>query len=178
MITQGSSPHYSTGQPARQPEVNLSGTTKADLSGKRVTIATHYHEGPQIPERGNVYEGRPLHSRKTKRALATLSAIAMGVASVLFIAPTIASLGGGILGGICAAFGAIGGPTGMFLGSVIGFSVGAFAGYAVTAFFIPYWMAKVYNVVLEASNGNGFERSNLADRIVAYYEGPASTTRT
>ncbi|WP_422491141.1 hypothetical protein [Endozoicomonas sp. ALE010] len=167
---------YLTGQPARQPEVN-SGTTKADLSGKRVTIATHYHESPQIPERGNVYEGRPLHNRKTKRTLATLSAIAMGVASVLFIAPTIASVAGSILGGIGTAIGVVGGPYGMFLGSVIGFSVGAFAGYAVMAYFIPYFIAKTYNLVLEASNGNDFERSNLADRVVAHYEGSTSTSR-
>ncbi|WP_422448645.1 MULTISPECIES: hypothetical protein [unclassified Endozoicomonas] len=170
-------PYNSTGQPARTPEVNLPGTTNAGFSGKRVTTAMHSHEGPRIPEGGNVYEGRPLHSRETKRTLATLSAIAMGVASVLFIAPTIASVAGSILGGIGTAIGVVGGPYGMFLGSVIGFSVGAFAGYAVTAYFIPYFIAKTYNLVLEATNGNGFERSNLADRVVAHYEGSTSTSR-
>ncbi|MBO9496295.1 hypothetical protein J7438_19760 [Thalassotalea sp. G20_0] len=181
MIPDGYDLPDTTGQyalPSQPPfpgpdEATLSGK----LSGKTVTSVAQPDEGRHIPEGDNGYEGRPLQARKTKRVLATLSAIATGVASVLFIMPIVASCGAGILGGICATGGLIAGPKGMFLGSVIGCSIGAFIGLTVTAYFIPCWVAKVYNEVLEATNGHGFERSSLADRIVAHYEGEVPTSR-
>ncbi|WP_257266598.1 hypothetical protein [Endozoicomonas sp. ONNA2] len=148
------------------------------LYGTSVTIIPHHFvESPKIPQGEKGYEARPLETRKTERTLATLSAIAMGAAAVLFIIPAAASFGAFLLGSIGAGLGAIAGPGGLFLGGVIGSSVGSFAGFAVAAYFTPYLIAKVYNLVLEACNGNGFERSDLADRVVAHYEGSTATSR-
>ncbi|WP_257294293.1 hypothetical protein [Endozoicomonas sp. YOMI1] len=176
MIYNGFNPTDSTGQP-QSSQFPASGTPEGSFSGNRVTIAGHFNERRQIPEVEKGYEERSLHSRKTKRTLATLSAIAMGVASALFIIPAAVSLGAFTLGSICTLLGAIGGPHGMFIGSVVGGAIGSFAGFTVAAYFTPYLIAKVYNLVLEATNGNGFERSNLADRVVAHYEGSVSTSR-
>ncbi|WP_257254322.1 MULTISPECIES: hypothetical protein [unclassified Endozoicomonas] len=158
-------------------EVTFSEKNEASLSGKRVAIAAHSNEGPHMTEGSSRYEGQPLKTRKTNRVLASLSAIATGVASALYIIPTATAVGAFATGSMGALLGSIAGPAGLFTGGVIGTCVGAFVGFSVTAYFTPYCMAKAYNRVLEATNDNGFERSKLADRIVAYYEGAASTSR-
>ncbi|WP_448215581.1 hypothetical protein [Endozoicomonas sp. 2B-B] len=158
-------------------QATLTEKNEASLSGKKVAVAAPSNEGSHMPLGGKGYEGQPLQARKTNRALAALSAIAMGVASVLYKMPTAASVGAFTLGSIGAGLGAIAGPEGLFVGGVAGSAVGSFIGLSVTAYFTPYVIAKVYNVVLEATNDNGFERSKLADRVVAYYEGEASTSK-
>lgn len=158
-------------------QATLTEKNEASLSGKKVAIAAHSNEGSHMPVGDKGYEGQPLQARKTNRALAALSAIALGVASVLYIMPAATSVGAFASGSIGAAVGAIAGPAGLFAGAVAGVAVGSFIGFSVTAYFTPYLMAKVHNAVLNVTNDNGFERSKLADRVVAYYEGGASTSK-
>ncbi|WP_252177333.1 hypothetical protein [Endozoicomonas sp. 4G] len=149
----------------------------ASLSGKGVAIAEYSNEGSHIPQEYNSYESRPLKARKASRALATLSAIAMGVASAFYVIPTGISVGALAAGSVGAMIGSIAGAQGFLAGAVAGATVGSFMGLGVTAYYTPYLMAKTYNAILAATNDNGFERSKLADRIVSYYEGAAPTSK-
>ncbi|WOG27488.1 hypothetical protein [Endozoicomonas sp. 8E] len=158
-------------------QATLTEKNEASLSGKKVAIVAPFNEGSHVPVGDKGYEGQPLQARKTNRALAALSALALGVASVLYVMPTATSVGAFTAGSIGAAVGALAGPQGLFAGAVAGVTVGSFIGLSVTAYFTPYLMAKVYNAVLDVTNGNGFERSKLADRVVAYYEREASASK-
>ena len=153
--------------------------TEARLSGKKVSIGMYSNESPQIPEQNNGDEGKTLKTRKTGRVLATLSAIAMGSASVI-IMQTAAHVGRFTLGAAGAILGSMidgEGPIterpiteGVLIGFAVGRTIGYFIGFSVAAYQCTYTIAQAYNFVLEASNGTDCERSKLADRIVAYYE--------
>uniref|UniRef100_UPI00214768BC hypothetical protein n=1 Tax=Endozoicomonas sp. SESOKO1 TaxID=2828742 RepID=UPI00214768BC len=109
-----------------------------------------------------------LKTRKTERVLATLSAIAMG-SGLAIIIPAAAQIGCFTLGAVGVLLGSMTGGD-QITGAGIGGAIGTFTGFSVTACFAPYLVAKTYNLVLEASNGTGCERSTLADRVVAKYE--------
>ncbi|MGI2027414.1 hypothetical protein [Endozoicomonas acroporae] len=160
--------------------VSLPEETEARHSGKDVSIDMYPNKRSQISEQNNRYDGPLLKTRKTERVLATLSAIAMGSASVV-IMQAAAHVGCFTLGAAGAMLGGMmEGPEGQltggritegqYIGTAVGGTVGYFTGFSIAAYFGPYMVAKAYNFVLEASNGTGCERSTLADRVVAYYE--------
>ncbi|MBO9496294.1 hypothetical protein J7438_19755 [Thalassotalea sp. G20_0] len=171
---------YFTKQYNPSTVISFPAETKARHSGKEVSIDMYPNKGSQISEQNNRYDGPLLKTRKTERVLATLSAIAMGSASVI-ITQVAAHVGCFTLGAAGAMLGGmIEGPEGQltggritegqYIGVAVGGAIGYFTGFSVAAYLSPYMVAKAYNFVLEASNGAGCERSKLADRVVAYYE--------